>query len=129
MLNQAVQAEVHLAHASGGEANDGITAIAFHGPAGWSAVLASRRDRRVEVRLQFPAASPGRLPQTVLTLTEPTASAPEHSAARLADSAPAVVAGPAQLRANSVWVPVPARGLVALVAGEDVAGKAGRVVR
>ena len=114
MLNQVVQAEGYEVHTKDQSHGDGITAIAFHGDAGWSAAVTSSREEDTDVCLQFPAQPAGAIPRTVMTLLEKQVSLPERRVTDATGTAPYVAYAEVNPRGNCIRIRVPARGLVTL---------------
>ncbi len=63
LFNDAVQSESHAVLASQNSSLDGISAAAFHGPAGWSVVIVSSRPASTMLTLRFPKTAGQALPQ------------------------------------------------------------------
>ena len=116
MLNQAVQPELHQV-----SSGSPITALAFHGAGGWSAAIASSSDDPTEVNLHFPDSRAGTTSYRVLTLSEANRPPGGDTVAKAGDPGPFVAHATALAIDSQLRFPVPARGFVTLLPGDDAA--------
>jgi hypothetical protein len=109
LFNQAVQKESHAVLALDNTLPEGITAIAFHGTAGWSVAIVSSRQESSTLSLRFPPGSDRDLPRFVATLSQLDPNQGQEMKIRTAALERSAVAN------KTVRVQVPARDMVILL--------------